>query len=64
MKLRKMVTLLLMLFSFSAIAQEDLLSELENEVIDKTPVFAEATFKGSRLINGHSIITKKNHLNS
>lgn len=53
-----------MLFSFSAIAQEDLLSELENEVIDKTPVFAEATFKGSRLINGHSIITKKNHLNS
>jgi hypothetical protein len=59
MEIRKILLLMLLLLSFSALAQDDLLNELENEVIDKTPTFAEATFKGSRIINGHSIITRK-----
>ena len=39
-------------------AQSDLLASIEAEM--KEPIqYAEATFKGSRLINGHSIITRK-----
>jgi hypothetical protein len=59
MELRKILALLLLMLSLSAAAQDDLLSELENDAIDNTPTFAEATFKGSRIINGHSIITRK-----
>jgi hypothetical protein len=57
--MKKLLTLLVSLTSFSAMAQDDLLSELENNVVEKTSNYAEATFKGSRLINGHSIITRK-----
>ncbi len=43
---------------FSVHAQDDLLASIEAEM--KEPIqYAEATFKGSRLINGHSIITRK-----
>lgn len=43
---------------FSVYAQDDLLASLEAEM--KEPIqYAEATFKGSRLINGHSVITRK-----
>ena len=43
---------------FSVHAQQDLLASIETEM--KEPIqYAEATFKGSRLINGHSIITRK-----
>lgn len=59
MKIKKVFSLGLLLISLSVAAQDDLLSELENDVVEKTPVYAEATFKGSRLINGHSIITRK-----
>ncbi len=40
-------------------AQDDLLSALEAETKTETKQFAESTFKGSRLINGHTVITRK-----
>ena len=43
---------------FSVHAQQDLLASIEAEMKEPTQ-YAEATFKGSRLINGHSIITRK-----
>jgi hypothetical protein len=50
--------LYLLLLSFSAIAQDDLLKMLEEEVEkDKKPEHATATFKTTRLINGHSVET-------
>jgi hypothetical protein len=50
--------ILMMLSSNLLLAQDDLLNQL---LAEKEPVseFAEATFKGSRLINGHSVITRK-----
>ncbi len=49
---------LLLTSVFIANGQDDLLSMLEEEIADETfPV--EATFKGTRLINGHSIETRK-----
>ena len=45
-----------LLLSFSSQAQEDLMELLEQETADSTQViFAEATFKSSRVINGHSV---------
>jgi hypothetical protein len=47
----------------SALAQDDLLSLLDAEQ-SKEPTYTIATFKASRLINGHTIETiSKNHLN-
>jgi len=43
----------------SSFAQEDLLKALEAESNEPSVEFAEATFKGSRLINGHTVITRK-----
>jgi Membrane bound beta barrel domain (DUF5777) len=57
--MKKLFTLFSLLISLVALAQDDLLSELENDVVEKSPIYAEATFKGSRLINGHSVITRK-----
>ena len=45
------------LWSLSALSQDDLLSLLEAEQSDQTTLI-EATFKGTRLINGHSIETR------
>ncbi|MDQ2656820.1 MAG: DUF5777 family beta-barrel protein [Bacteroidota bacterium] len=47
----------LILTAGSAVAQEDLLKELENSQPPSTD-YALATFKGTRLVNGHSIETK------
>ncbi|MEO9477024.1 MAG: DUF5777 family beta-barrel protein [Cyclobacteriaceae bacterium] len=43
---------------FSLIAQDDLLSMLEDEQ-EPTQIFAESTFKGTRIINGHSVETRR-----
>ena len=43
--------------AFSSVAQDDLLSMLEDEAPEEK-TFVEATFKGTRLINGHSIETR------
>lgn len=48
--------ILLMLFSVPAFSQDDLMKMLEEETEkDKKPEYATATFKTTRLINGHSI---------
>jgi hypothetical protein len=49
---------LLILVSHIAAAQDDLLSMLEEEQSEQT-MLVEATFKGTRLINGHSIETRR-----
>ncbi len=50
-------TIFLLLLSMQAYAQDDLLSMLEEEQDDQD-FLIEATFKGTRLINGHSIETR------
>jgi hypothetical protein len=45
-------------YSVSAVAQDDLLASLEAEQ-DNQLTYVESTFKGTRLINGHSIETRK-----
>src|SRR5690349_6283101 len=52
-----MVTFMLTLVSHSGFAQEDLLKELE-EGQPKETDYAFQTFKGTRLVNGHSVETK------
>ncbi len=47
-----------LIFSLTLAAQDDLLSMLEDEQGDQKTL-TEATFKGTRLINGHSIETRK-----
>ena len=42
----------------TAIAQEDLMDLVDQET-QQEPIYTEQTFKGSRLINGHSIETRK-----
>lgn len=42
----------------TAIAQEDLMDLVDQET-QQGPIYTEQTFKGSRLINGHSIETRK-----
>ena len=56
----KHFTLLCFLFlsGLSLMAQDDLLAALEAEQSEQKE-FVEATFKGTRLINGHSIETRK-----
>jgi hypothetical protein len=50
------IFLLLVLFSLPAFAQDDLMKMLEAETEkDKKPDYATATFKTTRLINGHSV---------
>lgn len=47
---------LLLFFSLSAFAQDDLMKMLEEETEkDKKPDYTTATFKTTRLINGHSV---------
>lgn len=48
---------LLILISGTSFAQEDLLGELEKEKTSETD-YTIATFKGTRLVNGHTIETK------
>lgn len=57
--MRKQLLLICLLsLSFAAVAQNDLLAGLEEELESK-PSIVEATFKGTRLINGHSVETRK-----
>lgn len=57
--MRKQLLVICMLaLSFTAVAQDDLLAGLEEELESK-PSIVEATFKGTRLINGHSVETRK-----
>lgn len=51
-------TSIALIFSLTLAAQDDLLSMLEDERGDQKTL-TEATFKGTRLINGHSIETRK-----
>lgn len=50
-------TIFLLACSYALMAQEDLMDVLEKEV-DENPLHVEQTFKGTRLINGHSIETR------
>lgn len=52
--------IIFILLSVPAFGQDDLLDMLEAEVKDEEHV-VEATFKGTRLINGHSVETRKKH---
>ncbi len=53
-----LLTLLFLLAAFCSMAQEDDLMELLEEEAEESPVYVEQTFKGTRLINGHSIETR------
>jgi hypothetical protein len=57
MNIMKKIILLFILIPFLAQGQEDLLGELEKEKSDG-PDYTMATFKGTRLVNGHTIETK------
>lgn len=57
--MRKYLLILFILsIGLAAVAQDDLLAGLEKELENK-PSIVEATFKGTRLINGHSVETRK-----
>lgn len=56
MKPMKKIFLLLCLLPFFAFSQDDLLSELEESPDQKQ--FTSAAFKGSRLVNGHTVETR------
>lgn len=58
MKLALLNTLLFLLFLPAAQAQDDLLSLLE-ATEEKEANITPATFKGSRLINGHTVMTRR-----
>jgi len=51
---------LILFYSAPLVAQEDLLKELEESQLQQTE-YAIQTFKGTRLINGHSVQTKARH---
>ncbi|MEP4535208.1 MAG: DUF5777 family beta-barrel protein [Cyclobacteriaceae bacterium] len=52
------LVLILGLTCFSLIAQDDLLSLLEDEQ-EPTQTFTQSSFKGTRIINGHSVETRR-----
>jgi hypothetical protein len=54
--MRAIILLLLLNASFSVLAQDDLLKELDQN--KKETDYTIATFKGTRIINGHSVETK------
>ncbi|MEO1097945.1 MAG: DUF5777 family beta-barrel protein [Bacteroidota bacterium] len=59
--MKKLQTLLITVFCISVtslFAQDDLMSLLDDQTEDPIQ-FIEATFKGSRLINGHTVQTRK-----
>ena len=55
--MKKLLLVLLIFSSLNATSQDDLLAMIDEESEEITLV--EATFKGTRLINGHSIETRK-----
>lgn len=56
--MKKVLILVLLSTPFFACAQDDLLKELEGEG-EQEKTYVEATFKGTRLINGHSVEIRK-----
>jgi hypothetical protein len=52
-------TIVLLLFMLQLRAQDNDLMALLNENTEDPVIYAEATFKGSRLINGHTVQTRK-----
>lgn len=56
--MKRISSFLLLLSALSAFSQDDLMSLLEGEMEDSTPEYAIATFKSTRVINGHSIETR------
>lgn len=59
MNMKKLV-LIFLIAGYQSYGQEDLLKEIENNKEPETDVTI-ATFKGTRIINGHSIETKPKH---
>ena len=57
--MKKWSFVLLLLFPAISYGQDSLMNILEQETTYKVPANAEATFKGTRLINGHSVETRK-----
>jgi len=55
--MKKLLLILLIFTTLKAVSQDDLLALVQEESNEAT--FTEATFKGTRLINGHSIETRK-----
>jgi hypothetical protein len=54
-RMKKILLPIALLLSFQVFAQEDLLAELEKEQTEETPTPVYATFKSTRVINGHSV---------
>ena len=55
--MKKIITVLSFFVVHSAVAQDDLMKELEQSNANETD-YAFQTFKGTRLVNGHSVETK------
>ena len=55
----KLLLLFVLLQPMNLLAQDDLLKMLETETEDK-PIPVIQTFKGSRIVNGHSVETRRN----
>jgi hypothetical protein len=53
---RNLYIILMVLLSFAGYGQDDLLKEIDKDTDE--PEYSIATFKGTRIINGHSIETK------
>lgn len=51
-------TVLLLMGSLFAVAQDENLMEILEAEVEESPVYVEQTFKGTRLINGHSVETR------
>jgi len=56
--IKYLLLFLLLSVHFTVFSQDDLMALL-NEQVEEPVVYAEATFKGSRLINGHTVQTRK-----
>jgi hypothetical protein len=54
--MKKCIAVAMLLMGSSAFAQDDLLKQLD-QVQDSATVYSAATFKGTRIINGHSVET-------
>jgi hypothetical protein len=57
---RHCIVLFIIICGSNLVAQEDLLDVLNAEQTEET-IYAESTFKGLRLINGHTVVTRKSH---
>ncbi|MBK6266160.1 hypothetical protein JKA74_14035 [Marivirga sp. S37H4] len=57
--MRYFIILAFLLFPVACFAQQDDLMALLNDQVEEPINYAEATFKGSRLINGHTVQTRK-----